>query len=168
MNISRRIVLRVGLALTVGLLCLGLAGCGNSSSPNKTASPTPTPHDAGVKAAKSEDDFQNEGDDEYRNRAEVRRAVAEFVKAKLPNWTLKGVSATPYQSNVFWVGADIEKDSRGVVVELVARKFFPESGDPYWRVVSLRKTLDGQLHDMSDADTLKRLNEATNTDSGEP
>lgn len=148
-------------ALTVVLLSiLGLTACENSNSTSTNASPAPA--DASTKVAKSESDFQNEADDEHKIRADVRQATAQFVKANLPSWSLKGISTRAFESNIFWVAADIEKDKRNVVIELVVRKFFPESGAPYWKVVSLRKTLQEQLNDINDADVWKKLEEAQN------
>lgn len=153
MSIYCQIVRSPQLPLAVVLLALVLTGCDNSPSPATTASPTPTPQNADAKVAESEDDFQNEGDSDFKNRTEVRRVVSEFVKGKLPNWTLKGISTEPYQANVFWASVDIERDTKSVVVELAARKFFSETGGSYWKAVSLRKTLKDQLHDLNDAET---------------
>jgi len=118
--------------------------------------------------ADKEEEFQSDNDVDNRMRSQIRSAVVEFVKSNLPNWKLKGVSTELYQFNVFWVAADIEKDGHGLVLNLAVRKFFPESGEAYWKVVPLRKTLEDQLHDMNDAAQLKKLNEATEADEGRP
>jgi hypothetical protein len=93
-------------------------------------------------------------------RAEVRQTVSETVKAKLPSWTIKGLAIEPYQNNVFWVAADIEKGDKSVVINLVVRKFFPESGNAYWKAILENESLRQQLHNMNDADIWKKLNEA--------
>ena len=45
-------------------------------------------------------------------------------------------------------------------MNLAVRKFFPESGESYWKAVLVDGTLRQQLHDMNDADLLKQLNDA--------
>ena len=58
---------------------------------------------------RSESDFQQQPDFENLMRAEVRQTVSETVKGKITSWTIKGLAIEPYQNNVFWVAADIEK-----------------------------------------------------------
>lgn len=144
------------LSVVLSLLLLTLAAC----SSDKAASPTPRPKPAGVVVAESESDFQEESDWNNETRAEVRQTVSDTIKAKLPAWVLKGISTEPYHNNVYWVAVDIEKNGRSVVLNLVARKFFSESGSPYWKVVLADTTLKAQLHSMNDADTWNKLNEA--------
>jgi len=136
-----------------------LSAC-NPASNSNNASPTPTPKSNAVVAAESESDFQEQPDYENHMRAEVRQTVSETVKAKLPSWTIKGLAIEPYQNNVFWVAADIEKGDKNVVINLVVRKFFPESGNAYWKAILENESLRQQLHNMNDADIWKKLNEA--------
>lgn len=131
-----------------------LCACDRGSNSNN-ASPTPTPKTNAVVVAESESDFQQQPDDENHMRAEVRQAVSETVTAKLPAWTIKGLAIEPYQNNVFWVAADIEKGDKNVVINLVVRKFFPESGNAYWKVILENESLRQQLHNMNDADIWK-------------
>jgi hypothetical protein len=138
---------------------LALSACDRGSNSNN-ASPTPTPKTNAVVVAESESDFQQQPDDENHMRAEVRQAVSETVTAKLPAWTIKGLAIEPYQNNVFWVAADIEKGDKNVVINLVVRKFFPESGNAYWKVILENESLRQQLHNMNDADIRKKLTEA--------
>ena len=153
------------IVLVAAIFLAGLTACNSASQTTNTSQ-----KERDVQVAESEEEFQSDVDIDNEIRAEVRQSTADFVKAKLPNWTLKGVSSELYQFQVYWVAADIEKDGRSVVLDLVVRKFFPEAGgNPYWKVVSLRKTLEQQLHDMNDADVWKQLNEAKNPpDTQEP
>jgi hypothetical protein len=138
---------------------IALSGC-NSSSNSNNASPTPTPKSKAVVVAESESDFQQQPDFENLMRAEVRQTVSETVKAKLPSWTIKGLAIESYQNNVFWVAADIEMGHKSVVLSLVVRRFFPESGNAYWKVILENESLRQQLHNMNDADIWKKLSEA--------
>ena len=132
-----KIKFRLEPYIFVPCLCsvlIALSGCDSSSNTNN-ASPTPTPKSKAVVVAESESDFQQQPDFENLMRAEVRQTVSETVKAKLPSWTIKGLAIEPYQNNVFWVAADIEMGHKNVVLSLVVRRFFPESGNPYWKLL---------------------------------
>jgi hypothetical protein len=136
-----------------------LSAC-NSGSNGNNASPTPTPKSNAVVVAEIESDFQQQPDFENLMRAEVRQTVSETVEAKLPSWTIKGLAIEPYQNNVYWVAADIEKGNKNVVLSLVVRRFFPESGNAYWKVMLENESVRQQLHNMNDADIWKKLSEA--------
>src|SRR5688500_15623674 len=136
----REILLPVSLVLV--FLIVGCKGSPTESANNAT--PTPTPKSKNVETAESETGFQLGVDDS--TRAEARQAVADTVRSKLPTWFLKGMASEDYMNGVFWVSADIEKGGRNVVLNLVAQKFFPESGAPYWKVLVANHTLKQRLH----------------------
>ena len=146
------------LLLTL-LLAISLnSACTNSESNNTNASPSP--ESPAAHAAKSEADFQMFGDLENTVRKEARQAVTEFIASKLPAWKIKGMSSKVFEDNIVWVAVDIEKDGKGGVLNLAVRKFFPESGEPYWKAFLLDNTLKQQLHAMADAELWKKLNDA--------
>jgi hypothetical protein len=93
-------------------------------------------------------------------RAEARQAVTEFLNNKLPAWKINGLSSTVFEDGVVWVAVDIERDGKGGVLNLAVRKFFPESGEPYWKAFLLDKSLKQQLHAVADAEVWKKLNDA--------
>ncbi|HKO96808.1 MAG TPA: hypothetical protein VJU86_07450 [Pyrinomonadaceae bacterium] len=150
-----------GILLTASLvLAFSLISCSRSSTERTNeATPTPTAKPKNVEIADSETEFQLTVDES--SRAEVRQAVADTLGSKLPAWSLKGMASEAYVNGVFWVSADIEKDGRNVVLNLVVQKYFPESGAPYWKVLIANRTLKQRLHYMSDAETWKKLNEVT-------
>ncbi len=134
---------------------LVLTACKDSATNSASPSPSPTP----VSAAQAEFEFQLLGDLDSSVRVEARRTAAEFIASKLPTWKVKGLSSQIYHDNIVWVAVDIEKDGKGGVLNLSVRRFFPESGEPYWKASLLDKTLQQQLHAMADADLWKRLDD---------
>ena len=134
-----------------------LSSCAARKSPDR-ASPTPTPKSPAQRVAESEAEFQEDSADSDL-RAEARQAVTDFIKSKAPSWKIKGCSSEAYQNSSFWVAVDLEKDKRIAIAPFLVRKFFPESGDPYWRVIFLRSTFEEQQHALHDADLLKQLNQ---------
>jgi hypothetical protein len=155
--------MRLALIIILTLSLTTVAACGKSPTVSETAtspSPTPIPESPAARVARLEDEFQNADDDDNKMRAEVREAVTEYVKNKLPRWTIKGLSTQPYQGNIFWVDVDLKNDNQVAVVSLSARKFFSDSGDSYWRVTLLDKALGDRLRDLDDTNLLKELNAA--------
>ena len=150
-HISELVLISV-LTLTVS--------CKDSGSQNANASPSPSPKTPAEQAAEAEAEFQVFWDADSSIRTEARQTAIAFVARKLPDWKVKGLSSQIHQDNTVWVAVDIEKGGRSVVLNLAVRKFFPESGDSYWKAVLVDRTLRQQLHDMNDADLLKQLNDA--------
>jgi len=136
-----------------------LTACSNPATNSAHSSPSPSPASAINQAAEAESEFQVLGDLDNSVRAEARHTASEFVASKLPTWKIKGLSSQIYQDNVVWVAVDIEKEGKGGILNIAVRRFFPESGEPYWKAFLLDKSLRQQLHDMADADLWKRLNE---------
>lgn len=89
-------------------------------------------------------------------------AAISYVKAKLPQWTIKGVASHSYRDNNFWIDIDIENQGRSAVITIYSQKFFPESGEPYWKIVPTNTTLPERLHDMQDTQILEQLRHAEN------
>jgi hypothetical protein len=148
------------LLITICFTIVVISACGGASNSN-SAPATPSPKSNALLVADSEGDFQQEDDFPNTMRAEVRETVTDTVKAKLPSWTIKGIATEPYQHNVFWVAVDIEKAGKSVVINLVVKRFFPESGNAYWKAILANESLKQQLHNMNDAQVWKKLNEAT-------
>jgi hypothetical protein len=144
------------------VFALALAGC--SASDKSTGEPTPTPDNPATRAARAEEDFQGwRGKLEDRGgefRTAARNAVAEFVKSRLPGWTVKGIASQSYDENVFSMDADLARESQRVVVTFEVRKFFSESGDGYWLAVPVNKYRLDRLHALTDAQLRKELGEA--------
>jgi hypothetical protein len=148
--------MRKALLASTPLLLILFSACDPPANSNTV---TPTKE---FETAKREEEFQaiDESEANIQLRVEARVAAANFVKAKLPKWTIKGMSSNAYKWNVFWVDVDIERDTHGLVLNLQVEKFFPESGEAYWKAMPMKKALDDELHDINDADILKQLNDA--------
>lgn len=158
--------MRQTLTLVVLLTVLMLTACENNSSSNVNSSATPTPNPA-TQVAEAEAKFQAESDFDAVFRSEARKAAIEFLKRVAPNWKVKGLSSQPYDPNVFWISADLENGKATAVLLLVAKKFFPENGDPYWRVTAFSSDIDEQLHDLSD-DAIQKSLDKMRARFGEP
>src|SRR5439155_24571658 len=90
---------------------LSLVAC--SGSDNSKPQPTPTPDDPKTRPARAELDFQTEfhvyNTETVETLTNARNAVSEFVKSKLPGWSIKAMASQPYDRNVFTIDADLEK-----------------------------------------------------------
>ena len=148
------------IILPLAAVCIFASACSDSTTNSGNAAPSPTPLSAADQVAKAESRFQDSNLDDS-DRSEARKVASEFITSKLPSWKVKGLSTLVSQDNIVWVAVDIEKDRKGRVLNLAVRRFFPQSGEPYWKAVLADKSLRAQLHDLADADVWRQLNEAT-------
>ncbi|HBB95591.1 MAG TPA: hypothetical protein DC054_09380 [Blastocatellia bacterium] len=160
--------MRVRTLLIVLLLSILAVACGSTNNPANapaSPSPSPSPQDPKARAAKQEASEQASayGSDPNSDRGPAREAASQFVKTELPQWTLKGISTEPYESNVFWVDVDIENGPRTRVLSLIVKRFYPENGEPYWKAFPLDKSHASQLHDAHDAEIKRQLDESGQT-----
>lgn len=136
-------------------------GCSSDSNSNANTKPTPTPDDPKTHAARQEEDFQSSGSAiEGGLLTEARKAVSDFVKSSLPGWTVKGMASQVYDGNAYSIDADLYKENRHAVVVFDVRKFFPDSGDPYWLAIPVNKFRADRLHDLIDSAKARQLQEA--------
>ena len=111
--------------------------------------------------AKAEALFQLvEYDGDSKLRTEARKAATDFVKSNVPRGNVKGVSSQLYQYVVFWVDIDLELEGKRHTISCNVQRFFPEMGDPYWKVTLLSDDLKERMHKADDAATLRELNDA--------
>jgi len=150
--------MKVALWLTLTLMLISNAGCYESESPK--ASPTPRPNNPATRIANDEKTFQLDSDAGLEFQSQARSAAVDFIKQKLPAAIVKGEWSQRYKNNVFWIDVDVEVNGQRVVVPLVLRKFFPETGEPYWRAVLLSTDLRERQRLTRDEEILKQLNEA--------
>jgi len=109
---------------------------------DKKSNPPMTP---AQKVSEAEKDFQDDADEDYAIETEGRQATMDFAKNNLPGWTVKGLSSVDQGAHVFKLAIDLEKASHVTQLSVTARKFFPESGDPYWRVTADDPSIIKQL-----------------------
>ena len=154
--------LKLAIACTAVLF---VGACSDQVADNTNTAPSPTPDDPITRPARLERDFQGGEvvgtDDEGEMRTEVRQAVSDFVKTNLPGWNIKGMSSQVYPGYVFSVDADLEKQDSHMIVTFDTRKFFPQSGDPYWLAVPANKYRLDRLHKLGDSDVLEHLRDST-------
>ena len=70
------------------------------------------------------------------------------------------MASQSYESNVFWVDVDLENGQRKRILSLIVKRFFPESGEPYWKAFPIDRSHASQLHYAHDGETQRQLNEA--------
>ena len=140
--------------ITICMLAALLAISCTKLAPKEEQPPTKDPT---TTVAENEYEFQRrfKGDE---MRAEVRKTAADFIKANLPKWNIKGISAQSYENGVFWVDVDIESEGRQRTIGCYVQRFFPEAGEPYWKAMLLRGDLKQRLHSADDAARLRELN----------
>ena len=136
------------LATLFVLMSVMLSGCSQDSSNDAAKKPSPS---------KLEQIFQDQTTNEEA-RSEARQAVLEFIQANIPSWNVKGLSAQPYAQNIFGIDADLEKNGRHLVISFDTRKFFPESGEPYWLPTPMSKFRRERLRDLSEDALIKEIN----------
>jgi hypothetical protein len=151
--------MRKALLVLALLLLTLLFGCAKSDATLANTKKVTPPENPATRVAELEDEFQIGSDFDYESRAQARQAAIEFVKANLPKWIIKGVSSRQYQANIFWVDVDIERENQRLILSLNVQKFFPETGEAYWRAAVLTEDVKERLHKMNDADLIKRLEE---------
>jgi hypothetical protein len=81
-----------------------------------------------------------EGDTTER-RIGIRQKVHEYVKAKYPNKTIKGISLLLGQGrgrrSVYIIGVDLSSDKGGKTLDLLARIYVTDDGEGYWKIEEL-------------------------------
>lgn len=140
------------------LLTFGCGGGGGQTPSPATPTPTLATSPKGV-AAVDEDDFLVDPDrDEYR--AQAREAAAEFARAHLSKWEIKGIKSELSISS-YRVTLDLQRGARRETLDLLVEYFFPEDGgEPYWKARLLAPSLRDAMRQARDAELLKRLNES--------
>jgi len=152
------------IAFIALLFSLGFAAaCKASNNPPVSSSPSSSPaptEDAETKTAREEAEAQ--GDNFRESRTVARIAAQQYIKAELPEWTLKGMaSQESYEQNVFLVDVDVEKGKQHRVLSLIVEQFFTEKGPPYWKASPLDVSHAIQLHYARDASKEQELEDAT-------
>jgi len=140
---------RLVVTAFVGILTLSLMGCDNAASTNTNENANSHPDDPKTHIAQTEQDFQESiMDTAGENRTGARIAATEYIKKKLPDWTIKGIASDKYYSWEYWVDVNIAKDDQEQIISLSVKKFFPESGEAYWKARPLTKDVESQMRDM--------------------
>lgn len=132
----------VAIAL-LPLLVLSVSCSKAESSAESTPTPSPTP-DAASQVAADEDIFQTTGHFDPDARVGARKAAFDYIHAALPDWTVKGLNAQFYEG-MFYVSADVRQAQKTVTLILEVRKFFPETGDSYWKAEPYKRTVEQQI-----------------------
>src|SRR5260370_29024103 len=152
----------MNLSTLVLILIVALVSVSCSPS-GRSAKPSPTPDDPATRAARAEEKFH---DFDFDRKGEMgtaaRNAVIDFVKAHLPGWRVKGISSQTFEDHVFSMDTNIEREGHEAVITFDVRRFFPDSGDPYWLAVPVNKFRLDRFRALTDAELKQRLEEAEN------
>jgi hypothetical protein len=121
-----------------------LCGCDNSEKP--------VPPEQS--RAKTEMEFQGT-EDSAEYRAQARQAAVDFLKGKLPKWSVKGTVLHLYWYNTYRVYLDIQQDKERRTLELFVTRFYPDNGEAYWKADTISQSIKDALHDEEDFKNLK-------------
>lgn len=75
-------------------------------------------------------------------------------------WQVVGVHSESYAANIYRVIVDVRSGRRSAFIDLMVTQFYPEEGEPYWKVRPLNRAIENYLHAISDDQTLRKLNDA--------
>lgn len=85
---------------------------------------------------------------EYR-RPEARQKAIDYVQQNFPDWHIKGIVSRLTFDKHYEITLDLEKDDQTRTVQLLLRLFFPERGEPYWRVEPVVATSSRQHQELN-------------------
>ena len=123
-------------ALACSVAC-GTEAARNGNQSNTKPSPSPTaqasPSVSNAPFSKEDEFF----DDETETRQQARQRAIEYARQNFPDWRVKGVISRRTFDEHYQVTLDLEKGKQTKTVQLLLRLFFPENGEPYWKVEPL-------------------------------
>lgn len=133
MNFSQYKSTVLGMLIIV-IVTLMIGSCekpsSNTNNSNQTNGNAVLPTIAEREQNKEIDDKSNEPSP----RDEARAAALEFVQKNYAGWAVKGTNTRQNHEKFYIVTLDLEKGKESKTVEVIARRFFPEKGEPYWKV----------------------------------
>lgn len=110
------------LFLACSVACTNTA-TSQSNQSNATPSPTAAPFS-------KEDDIV----DDAELRQQARQKAIEYANQNFAGWRVKGIISRKTFDEHYQVTLDLEKGTETKTVQLLLRLFFPETGEPYWKV----------------------------------
>ena len=104
-------------------------------SPTATTSQANTPTEPFPNEEEEDllDDEESRRVESERLRAEAREKAIEYAQQNFPGWKVKGIITRQTFDKHFQVTLDLEKGSQSKTVQLSLRRFFSETGEPYWK-----------------------------------
>jgi hypothetical protein len=125
--------------LTFLILLSFSISCGSHSAQDKNqAAPPPSPSVSNNNTSSDvpfskEDEYELSEDPEV-TRKEARQKAIEYAQQNFPGWNVKGIISRSTFDKHYQVILDLEKGNQNKTVQLLLRRFFPEKGEPYWKV----------------------------------
>lgn len=123
----------LSLALVCSVAC-GTEATRNGNQANSKPSPSPTaqtsPSVSNAPFSKEDEFF----DDQTETRQQARQKALEYIQQNFSGWRVKGVISRRTFDEHYQVTLDLEKGKQTKTVQLLLRLFFPENGEPYWKV----------------------------------
>lgn len=126
------------LLLSLFLLSFSIS-CGSDSAQNNNQSGPASPsvsannNSAADVPFSKEDEYELSEDSEV-TRQEARQKAIEYAQQNFPDWNVKGIISRRTFDKQYQVTLDLEKGDQAKTVQLLLRRFFPEKGEPYWKV----------------------------------
>lgn len=75
------------------------------------------------------------------NRRKVRQAATDYVKSRMPDWKVLGISSFAYTGSLYVVGIDVSSGDKRQTVNAVVRLFVQQDGATYWKADPLSQEL---------------------------
>jgi hypothetical protein len=125
--------------LSLLLLACSVSCASDSAQKNKQSASPPSPsvssnqNNAAVAPFSKEDEYSILEDSEDSRQAARQKAI-EYVHQNFPGWYVKGIISRQTFDKHYQVTLDLEKGDQNKTVQLLLRRFFPEKGEPYWKV----------------------------------
>jgi len=116
------------------------ASCASNTTQNNTRTAVQASPPATVSQEKAtdapfskEDEYELSQDPELI-RQEARQKAIEYAQHNFADWHVKGIISRQTFDRHYQVTLDLEKGSQTKTVQLLLRRFFPQNGEPYWKV----------------------------------
>jgi hypothetical protein len=124
------------LFLSLLLLSFSVSCASNPAQNNSQSAAKPSPSVAANQNNAADLPFSKEDEDEHSEdvRQEARQKAIEYAQQKFPGWHVKGIITRRTFDRHYQITFDLEKGNQTKTVQLLLRRFFPEKGEPYWKV----------------------------------
>jgi hypothetical protein len=125
--------------LSLLLVACSVSCASNSAQKNKQSASTPSPsvssnHNNAADGPFSKEDWYEMFEDSEATRQEARQKSIEYAHQNFSGWNVKGIISRRTFDKHYQVTLDLEKGDQTKTIQLLLRHFFPEKGEPYWKV----------------------------------
>src|SRR6267142_34385 len=121
------------LLISCSVSCASNSDQNNKPAAAQTSPSVATNQRAGDAPFSKENEYELSEDPESV-RQEARQKAIEYAQQNFAGWHVKGMISRQTFDKHYQVTLDLENGSQTKTVQLLLRRFFPEKGEPYWKV----------------------------------